>query len=125
MSEANKKAVQDFLNLAFNEKRPEEAAAVHLHPDYVQHNPHAPSGATASGRFLRDFVDQFPLLRLAFKRVLADGDYVIVHGHMRLTPESRGSAIVDIVRFEGDRIIEHWDVVQDIPEHSANDNTMF
>ncbi|GAA4012518.1 nuclear transport factor 2 family protein [Allokutzneria multivorans] len=125
MSDANKKTVLAFLDLAFNEKRPEEAAVTHLHPDYVQHNPHAPSGAAASGRFLRGFVDQFPLLRLDFKRVLADGDHVIVHCHMRLTPESRGSAIVDIVRFEGDRIIEHWDVVQDIPEHSANDNTMF
>ena len=125
MSEANKKLVQDFLNLAFNEKRPEEAVATYLHPGYIQHNPHSPTGAAESGKFLAGFVGQFPLLRLDFKRVLADGDHVITHCHMRLTPESRGSAVVDIVRLQDGKIIEHWDVVQDIPEHPANPNTMF
>ncbi|SDM28598.1 nuclear transport factor 2 family protein [Allokutzneria albata] len=120
MNEANKKTVQDFLDLAFNERRPAEAIATHLHPGYIQHNPHAPAGYAGSAEFLSGFVGQFPELRLDFKRVLADGDFVITHCHMRLTPESRGSAVVDIVRLRDGKIIEHWDVVQEIPEHPTN-----
>jgi predicted SnoaL-like aldol condensation-catalyzing enzyme len=54
-----------------------------------------------------------------------DGDFVIVHSHATTTPEDRGMAIVDIFRMDDGKIVEHWDVIQPIPEKAANENTMF
>ena len=69
--------------------------------------------------------DKFPNSRSEFKRTFAEGDYVIVHVHAIREPGTRGSAIIDIFRLENGKIVEHWDVVQPIPEKAANDNTMF
>ena len=60
------------------------------------------------------------------KRVFADGDYVILHSQWRgLTDSARGEAVVDIYRLEDGKVVEHWDVIQPIPETAANKNTMF
>jgi predicted SnoaL-like aldol condensation-catalyzing enzyme len=59
------------------------------------------------------------------KRVLVDGDMVILHVHAIREPGERGVAIVDIFRLENGKIVEHWDVVQPIPEKAANSNGMF
>jgi predicted SnoaL-like aldol condensation-catalyzing enzyme len=60
------------------------------------------------------------------KRVFADGDYVILHGHWHgLSDNPRGEAVVDIFRLENGKMAEHWDVIQPIPETAANNNTMF
>jgi predicted SnoaL-like aldol condensation-catalyzing enzyme len=57
--------------------------------------------------------------------VFADGDYVILHVHNVPTPGARGSAIIDIFRLDDGKVTEHWDVRQEIPEKTANTNTMF
>jgi predicted SnoaL-like aldol condensation-catalyzing enzyme len=59
------------------------------------------------------------------KRSFVDGDYVILHVHAVREPGSRGNAIVDIFKLENGKVVEHWDVVQAIPETPANNNTMF
>jgi predicted SnoaL-like aldol condensation-catalyzing enzyme len=60
------------------------------------------------------------------KRVFADGDYVILHSHWHgLSDNPRGEAVVDIYRSENGKVVEHWDVIQPIPETAANNNTMF
>ncbi|MBC2877876.1 MULTISPECIES: nuclear transport factor 2 family protein [Streptomyces] len=123
--EFTKRIAQEFFSLAFNDKRPDEAAARYLGPFYIQHNPSAPDGPEAFVSAISHFVGQFPELTMEFKRVVAEGDLVVLHSHMRTSPEDRGSAVMDIVRFEGGRIVEHWDVVQAIPETAANDNSMF
>jgi len=69
--------------------------------------------------------EKFPKSRSEIKRVIADGDLVVLHVHSVREPGQRGRAIVDIFRLENGKIVEHWDVVQDIPEKAANDNTMF
>ena len=56
------------------------------------------------------------------KRIFADGDYVITHVHGVLEPGHPRSAIVEIFRLEDGRIVEHWDVLQEIPDESSNDN---
>ncbi|MFB9905690.1 nuclear transport factor 2 family protein [Allokutzneria oryzae] len=117
--------VQDFLNLAFNDKRPAEAFAEHVGPDYVQRDPDAPDGAEASARHLAGFVARFPELSLDIKRVIAEDDLVVTHCLMRLTPDSRGSAVADIMRVADGRTVEHWDVVPDLLENPANGDTMF
>ena len=73
--------------------------------------------------------DMFPELHEEVKRTVAQGDLVAVHARVVRTAADRNSgrgwAVVDIFRLEHGRIVEHWDVVQDVPEKSANDNTMF
>ena len=59
------------------------------------------------------------------KHAYVDGDIAIIHSHVRMKADDRGMAVVDIFRFEKGKIVEHWDVVQPIPEKSANNNTMF
>ena len=123
--ERNKQTVREYLDLAFNQGRPEEAAQRYQGPTYIQHNPAAPNGAEAFIAFVKDFRGQFPELRVDFKRFIAEGDFAVLHCHVKTTPEDRGVAVVDIVRLENGKLVEHWDVVQPVPETSANDNTMF
>jgi predicted SnoaL-like aldol condensation-catalyzing enzyme len=122
--EANKKAVVEFYDLAIN-KKDFEAASKFLGPRYVQHNPRAADGPEGLKAFLAFLREKFPDYHSEIKRVFADGDYVIVHVHNVPTPGSRGNAIIDIFKLENGKIVEHWDVRQEIPEQSANSNTMF
>ena len=75
--------------------------------------------------FLQFLKEKFPASRSEIKRVFAEGDYVILHVHAVREPETRGNAIVDIFKLENGKIVEHWDVVQPIPEKAANANGMF
>jgi len=59
------------------------------------------------------------------QRALQDGDHVAVLSRVRQTPGDRGGAVVHIFRFEGDRIVEFWDIGQAVPESNVNENGMF
>ena len=122
--EANKRNVVEFYNQALNEKN-FEAASKYLGARYIQHNPTAPDGAEGLKGFIGFLRDKFPQSRSEIKRVFADGDFVIVHVHSVREPGTRGRAIIDIFRLENGKIVEHWDVVQDVPEKAANANGMF
>jgi predicted SnoaL-like aldol condensation-catalyzing enzyme len=122
--EENKQLVSQFYDLALNQKN-FDAAAKFLGPRYVQHNPRATDGPEGLKAFLGFLRDKFPEQHNEIKRIFADGDYVIVQAHSVQTPGTRGRAIVDIFKLENGKIVEHWDVIQDIPEQSANPNTMF
>ena len=77
-------------------------------------------------KFVTWIASNHPDARYEIKRVFADGDYVILHSHWHgLSDNPRGEAVVDIFRLEGGKVLEHWDVIQPIPETSANTNTMF
>ena len=123
--ETNKQNVVAYYTLAFNDKQPEEAVARYLGDRYIQHNPQAPDGGEALIQFVRSFVQQFPDLSIDIKRVVAEGDLVVTHGLIKTGPDDRGMAAADIFRLEDGKIVEHWDVLQPVPETSANDNTMF
>jgi predicted SnoaL-like aldol condensation-catalyzing enzyme len=122
--EANKKVVVEFYAKALNDKD-FEAAAKHFGPHYIQHNPNAADGIEGFKKFIEYRREKFPNARSEIKRVLADGDMVILHVHAIREPGERGVAIVDIFRLENGKIVEHWDVVQPIPEKAANSNGMF
>jgi len=122
--EANKKAVVEFYEKALNQKD-FEAASKYLGPRYTQHNPNAADGPEGLKAYLQFLKEKFPGSRSEIKRVLADGDYVILHVHAVREPGTRGNAIIDIFKLENGKVIEHWDVVQPIPEKAANTNGMF
>ena len=122
--EANKRAVVEFYDKAINQKD-FEAASAYLGSRYTQHNPNAADGPEGLKAFLQFLKEKFPASRSEIKRVLADGDYVVLHVHAVREPGARGTAIVDIFKLENGKIVEHWDVVQPIPEKAANSNGMF
>jgi predicted SnoaL-like aldol condensation-catalyzing enzyme len=122
--EANKKTVLEFYDLAIN-KKDFDAASKFIGPRYVQHNPRAADGPEGLKAFLAFLREKFPDYHSEIKRVFADGDYVIVHVHNVPAPGNRGAAIIDIFKLENGKVVEHWDVRQEIPEQSANSNTMF
>ena len=122
--EENKKIVAAFYDAAVNQKDFEKASQ-YLGARYIQHNPLAADGREGFKSFIAFLKDKFPNNRSEIKRIFADGDYVIVHVHAVREPGTRGNAIVDIFRLENGKVVEHWDVIQPIPEKAANDNGMF
>jgi len=122
--EANKRIVVDFYDKAINQKD-FEAASKHLGARYTQHNPNAADGPEGLKAFLQFLKEKFPASRSEIKRVFADGDFVILHVHAVREPGGRGNAIVDIFKLENGKVVEHWDVVQPIPEKAVNTNGMF
>jgi len=123
-AEANKQAVLEFYDKALNQKD-FEAASKYFGPRYIQHNPGAPDGIEGFKAFIELRKEKFPNAKSEIKRAFADGDYVILHVHAMREPGERGVAVVDIFRLENGKIVEHWDVVQPIPEKTANNNGMF
>ena len=122
--EANKKTVLEFYEAGLNQKD-FDAAAKFIGPRSVQHNPTAPDGVEGFNAFLGFLREKFPDSHSEIKRAFGDGDYVILHVHSVREKGSRGRAIVDIFKLEGGKIVEHWDVVQEVPEKAANSNGMF
>jgi len=121
---ANRKLVLDLYEHVLkplDSSRVDEFVA----PDYVQHNPHAATGAAGLKKFLDWARGEAPAAEHRVQRVFVDGDYVIAHVHVIINPGERGNAVVDVFRIANDRIAEHWDVCQAVPEHSANANGMF
>ncbi len=121
----NKQTVIDFINQSFNDKQPAAAVAKYVGAAYIQHDPQSPDGAAAFIQMATGFASQFPQLHIDIKRVVAEGDLVAAHIQINMTPESGGMAGVEIYRLDDGRIVEHWNVLQPIPEQAANDNTMF
>jgi len=122
--EANKKAVLEFYEAGLN-KKDFEAASKYFGPKYIQHNPGAQDGIEGFKAFLAFLRDKFPNSHSEIKKVVAEGDFVILHVHAVREPGTRGRAIVDIFRLENGKIVEHWDVAQDIPEKMPHNNGMF
>lgn len=122
--EKNKEVVKIFYQKALNEKD-FSAAQPYLGDWYIQHNPLAKDGAEGFRDFLEYLKTTYPQSHSEIKQVFAEGDYVILHVHSVKEPGTRGAAIIDIFRLENSRIVEHWDVIQPIPEQSANGNGMF
>ncbi len=123
--EKNKQTVLAYLNTALNEKRPAEAVEKYGGSQYIQHNPQAPDGFETFVQFVEGFTAQFPQLSLDIKRSIAEGDLVATHSLLKTSPEDRGSAVADFFRLEDGKVVEHWDVLQPVPESAANDHPMF
>jgi predicted SnoaL-like aldol condensation-catalyzing enzyme len=125
MSDPRANTVRAYYELAFNEGKPEEAVAKYQGDRYIQHNPQAADGPEAFIGFVNWYRGEHPELHVDIKRTVAEGDLVMTHGLITTSPEDRGTAAADIFRLEDGKIVEHWDVLQPVPEKAENDNTMF
>lgn len=120
-----REVLDEFIPLFFEQRNARLAFETWVHPDYINHNPFAATGRDAAVNFLQPFFDANPDARYIVHRVIADGDLVAVHNEARFDPAGQPNAVVDIFRVEDCKIVEHWDVVQPVPERSMNDNGMF
>ncbi len=123
LTAANKKLVVDFYRVVFIEKRVVEGFERYVAPGYIQHNPLLASGREAAVKFLAPRATRESITDI--KRVVAEGDLVVLHVHSRTNLNDRGRAVIDIFRVVDGKIVEHWDVIQPVPPTSANTNTMF
>jgi predicted SnoaL-like aldol condensation-catalyzing enzyme len=120
-----KQVVTKFMTEFYIEKKVRSAFETWVDPGYIQHNPMAATGRDAAIAFLEPFFANNPGMKYEIKRIIADGKLVAVHAHGKFSPEDRGMAVVDILRVEGCKVVEHWDVLQPVPEKAANTNGMF
>ena len=123
-----RQVAERFIQLFYVEDSPREAFMAWMHPDYIQHNPNAPTGRDATLAMMEASLKRLPDLSHEVKRVVwGDGDLVAVHFHFKYEPDTRGFSVVDILRIEGGYIREHWDVIQEVPDPatSKNSNGMF
>ncbi len=128
-----RQVAERFIQLFYVEDDPTSAFTCWMHPDYIQHNPNAPTGRDATLAMMQASMARQPDLGHEVKRVVwgpNDGhgaDLFAIHFRFQREAGTRGYAIVDILRVAAGYIVEHWDVMQEVPDPATarNDNGMF
>lgn len=132
VEDQNRAVVLRYMEEVVNQKNLDALDEV-LAEDWIAHNAGEPNGREGLKQFFAGMFEQFPEIHADVKRIVAEGDLVVVHSHYTASEADRGNdwaldsgATADFFRLEDGVIVEHWDVVQrPIPEGSINGNTMF
>ena len=122
--EANLKLVVNFYEQFFNKHEVARAAEV-VSENYKQHNPEVPDGKKPFVDYFSQFFKETPQSKARIVRTATSGDLVWLQVHSTNSPSDRGQAVLDIFRVKNGKIVEHWDIIQDVPAQSANGNIMF
>lgn len=125
LSEQNKKIVVDFYEGVFLKHQVKAYADRYIGDQYIQHNPNVPDGKAPFVNFFTEKFSNNPAAKNVIKKAIAEKNLVVLHVHSTENDTDRGRAIIDIFRVKNGKIVEHWDVIQNIPEQSKNSNTMF
>jgi predicted SnoaL-like aldol condensation-catalyzing enzyme len=120
----NKQVAIDFYNAALNEKNWPKAEAF-IGKRFVQHSIYAPDGSRSVKELVEMLRKEHPDNHGEIKAAWADGDLVAMHVHVKRNATHRGWAVVELMRIENNKVVEHWDMFQPVPETAQNDNTMF
>jgi predicted SnoaL-like aldol condensation-catalyzing enzyme len=123
-SQSKKDAAVTFLQMVAS-GQVREAYDKYVGPDFRHHNPFFRGDAASLMVAMEGNARDCPDKVLEIKRTLEDEDLVMVHSHVRLRPGDRGIALMHLFRFEGNRVVEAWDIGQAVPEHSPNEHGMF
>jgi predicted SnoaL-like aldol condensation-catalyzing enzyme len=121
--EANKKMVTTFYQGLFGDKD-YTVIDKYIAPDYIQHNPSLADGAEPLKNAVQVWLKDVPKGKVNFQHIAADGDLVFLH-IKTYGATGKITAIVEIFKVKDNHIVEHWDVIQDVPDKSANEHPMF
>ncbi|MBX4928212.1 SnoaL-like domain-containing protein [Rhizobium binae] len=122
-TERNKAIVLDFIEKAVN-LGDLEAASRYFGEAYIQHNPNIPDGIEGFKAYVRKLRGTFPAVRAEVKRIVAEGDYVVVHMFAQREQGDAGLAIVDFFRLSEGKLVEHWEVRQAVQQSELHANWM-
>jgi predicted SnoaL-like aldol condensation-catalyzing enzyme len=129
--EKNKAATKTALEILFNSSIPladkRRDIVAYISPEkYIQHSPGLANGLDDLLDLVEEFDKSHPGYSVAVNRVMAEGDMTVAHCHYKFGDDDpHGKAIVEIFRFEDGLMVEHWDVIQDVPVTDKNGNGMF
>jgi predicted SnoaL-like aldol condensation-catalyzing enzyme len=121
---SNKGAAKDFLRLAAS-ANVDEGYKKYAAPDFRHHNPWFKGDARSLAAGMRENAAKFPDKKLEVKHAIEEGDFVAVHSHVRHQAGEQGFGVVHIFRFANGKIAELWDLAQEVPKDSPNENGMF
>lgn len=122
---ASKKDIaMSFLQLA-SSGDVRQAFDRYVHPQFSHHNPYFHGDRESLLTGMEEGATQFPHKVFEVIRTIEDGNFVVIHGKVRLNPDLPEIALVHLFRFEGDLIMEEWEAAQEVPQNSPNENGMF
>ncbi|MGH1541995.1 MAG: nuclear transport factor 2 family protein [Arenicella sp.] len=122
--ELNKNNAISFYKMAY-EGSPVEAIEKYVGNDYIQHNPLVGDGKQPFIDYFQKMAAEYPNKSIEFVRAIAEGNLVALHTH-QVWPDGDEYVTMDFFRFDDNgKIVEHWDTIQQIPEESAHENTMY
>ena len=122
-TEKNRKIMEDFADIFYRQKEVSKAFEKYVE-DYIQHNPNILDGRNEAIKALT-LMFSSPTSHFEIIRIMVDGNMAMIHIHGRKDKESKGGSVADIYRLENGKIVEHWDILQSVPEKSINPHPMF